>query len=129
MFEIIAKGGVVMIPLILCSVVSFTVIIERAIFWLKQSKGISASEFLKLIDAGKEKDAMDRARASGSSLIVMLVAGLENKNPSVDPCLNHAGAGIAMESVATEEVIKIRKYLSKYRILSETYSCLKPRCF
>lgn len=102
MFEIIAKGGVVMLPLIVCSVVSVTVIIERALFWLRQRKGISAPEFIKLVGAGKEKDALDMARKSGSSLLAMLMAGIENRNPSAD---------IAMESAATEEVIKMKKYL------------------
>lgn len=111
MFEIIAKGGFVMIPLIMCSIISFAVIIDRAMFWLKQRKGVSPIEFLKLVEAGKEKEAMEKANASKSSLITMLAAGIENKNPSADPRLNHAGASIAMESVATEEVIKMKKYL------------------
>ncbi|MBI5682422.1 MAG: MotA/TolQ/ExbB proton channel family protein [Deltaproteobacteria bacterium] len=111
MFEIIAKGGFVMAPLILCSVISVAVMIDRALFWFGQRKGISALEFLKLIETGKEKDGMEKARASKSSLITMLAAGVENKNPSADPRLNHAGASIAMESIATEEVIKIKKYL------------------
>lgn len=102
MFELIAKGGIVMIPLILCSIISFAVIIDRAMFWFKQGRGISALEFLKLVETGKEKDAAAKARTSKSSLIAMLLAGIENKNPSAD---------IAMESVATEEVIKMKKYL------------------
>ncbi len=102
MFEIIAKGGFVMIPLIICSVISFTVIIDRAVFWLRQRKGISAKEFLRLVEIGNEKEAVQKARMSKSSLITMLMAGIENKNPSAD---------IAMESIATEEVLKMKKYL------------------
>ncbi len=102
MFEIIAKGGFVMIPLIVCSVISLAVIIDRGLFWLRQRKGIAADEFLAFVAAGKEGDALTKAKASESSVIAMLVAGMENKNSSIS---------IAMESVATHEVIKMKKYL------------------
>ena len=100
MFEIIAKGGFVMAPLIICSVISLAVIIDRSLFWLKQRKGISAEEFLKLVEAGREKELAEKT--SESSLIQMLAAGIANKNSS---------ASVAMESAATKEVIKMKKYL------------------
>lgn len=100
MFEIIVKGGFVMIPLLICSVISFAVIIDRSLFWLKQRKGISAEEFLKLVEAGREKELAEKT--SESSLIQMLAAGIANKNSS---------ASVAMESAATKEVIKMKKYL------------------
>lgn len=102
MFEIIAKGGFVMIPLILCSVISVAVIIDRSLFWLRQSKGISAEDFLALVAAGKERDALIKAKESNASLNAMLIAGIENKSTE---------AAIAMESVATKEVIRMKKYL------------------
>jgi biopolymer transport protein ExbB len=34
MIEVFFKGGPVMFPLLLCSLISLTVIIERAIFWI-----------------------------------------------------------------------------------------------
>jgi len=82
MFEIIAKGGFVMAPLIICSVISLAVIIDRSLFWLKQRKEISAEEFLKLVEAGREKELAEKTNAS-----------------------------VAMESAATKEVIKMKKYL------------------
>ena len=103
MFEIIAKGGFVMIPLIICSVISVAVIIDRSLFWLRQRKGVSAARFLKLVETGKEKEALDKARVCNSCLIAVLTAGIENKNPS---------AAIAMESVATEEVLRMKKHLA-----------------
>lgn len=102
MFELIVKGGFVMIPLIVCSIISVAVMVEKGFFWLRQRKGISAAEFLRLVEEGKEKEALVEAKKGGSSLIAMLTAGIENKNPS---------AGIEMESVATEEVIKMKRYL------------------
>ncbi|OGP12129.1 MAG: hypothetical protein A3G39_09130 [Deltaproteobacteria bacterium RIFCSPLOWO2_12_FULL_43_16] len=100
MFEIIAKGGFVMAPLIICSVISLAVIIDRSLFWLKQRKEISAEEFLKLVEAGREKELAEKTNES--SLIQMLAAGIANKNSS---------ASVAMESAATKEVIKMKKYL------------------
>ncbi|MBI3755975.1 MAG: MotA/TolQ/ExbB proton channel family protein [Deltaproteobacteria bacterium] len=100
MFEIIAKGGFVMIPLIICSVISFAVIIDRSLFWLKQRKGISAEEFLKLVEAGREKELAEKTNES--SLIQMLAAGIANRGQS---------ASLAMESAATKEVLRMKKYL------------------
>jgi biopolymer transport protein ExbB len=34
MFEIFVKGGPVMYPLLACSVISLTVVIERLFFWI-----------------------------------------------------------------------------------------------
>lgn len=103
MFEFISKGGFVMMPLMLCSVISLAVIIERSLFWLKQRNGVFAEEFLKLIERGMEKEAVDKARRAGNSpLIAMLAAAVENKNQE---------AGIVMELVATKEIIRMKKYL------------------
>ncbi|MBI3398890.1 MAG: MotA/TolQ/ExbB proton channel family protein [Deltaproteobacteria bacterium] len=101
MFEIIAKGGFVMIPLLICSVISFAVIIDRSLFWLKQRKGISAEEFLKLVEAGREKELAEKT--SESSIIQMLAAGIANRGPS---------ASLAMESAATKAVLRMKKYLA-----------------
>lgn len=104
MFEIIAKGGFVMIPLIMCSVISFAVIIDRSLFWLKQRKGIPAGEFLKLVEAGREKELAEKA--GESSLIQMLAAGI--KVGRATP----ADISMAMESAATKEIMRMKKYLA-----------------
>ncbi len=36
MVEIFIKGGPVMYPLLVCSILALTVIIERAIFWIRE---------------------------------------------------------------------------------------------
>ena len=36
MIDIFIKGGPVMYPLLFCSVLSLTVIIERAFFWIRE---------------------------------------------------------------------------------------------
>lgn len=103
MFEIIAKGGFVMIPLIICSVISFAVIIDRSLFWLKQRKGIPAEEFLKLVEAGREKELKEKT--SESSLIQMLAAGIKVGRAAP------ADISMAMESAATKEIMGMKKYL------------------
>ena len=39
MQELISKGGVLMWPLLVCSMVTVAIVIERAIFWLRVSLG------------------------------------------------------------------------------------------
>ncbi|MBN2060173.1 MAG: MotA/TolQ/ExbB proton channel family protein, partial [Deltaproteobacteria bacterium] len=36
MYEFFIKGGPVMYPLLVCSIISLTVIIERALFWIRE---------------------------------------------------------------------------------------------
>lgn len=104
MFEIIAKGGFVMIPLIICSVISFAVIIDRSLFWLKQRNGISAEEFLKLVEGGREKELAEKT--SESSLIQMLAAGIKVGRAAP------ADISLAMESAATKAALRMKKYLA-----------------
>ena len=39
MITMFQKGGPVMYPLLLCSLVALTFIIERTIFWVRQGRG------------------------------------------------------------------------------------------
>ena len=48
-FDVLAKGGLVMIPLGLCSVLALAVVIERAFRWLKLG-GVSEADRDRLFD-------------------------------------------------------------------------------
>lgn len=38
MFDLFQKGGLIMYPLLACSVISLTVILERGLFWIRQTR-------------------------------------------------------------------------------------------
>ncbi len=55
MWEYFLKGGPVMWPLLICSFVSLTVVIERAMFWVvlrRRSNGTLLNEIMALCESG-----------------------------------------------------------------------------
>lgn len=76
---VLAKGGLVMIPLAVCSVLSLAVILERAWFWLRARSAGIAEHVLQLAAAGKWEDAVERARASHAPQARVLAAGLVHR--------------------------------------------------
>lgn len=102
MFEIIVKGGIVMIPLIVCSITFFAIIIERAIFWLRQRKGMMPEKLLQMAEDGSFNDIIKEAKGSGSSINRVISSGIMHRNPS---------ATIAMEATAIEEIARMKRYL------------------
>ena len=51
--DIIIKGGVVMIPLLACSVISLALTIERIIFWTKLKSKDVLEQILLLVEKGE----------------------------------------------------------------------------
>ena len=57
---VIAKGGIVMIPLLACSLISLALTIERIIFWTKlKSQGVF-QQILALVENGEFEQALKR---------------------------------------------------------------------
>ena len=48
------KGGPVMYPLIVCSLVSLTFIIERTLFWIRQTRGRNQEVVNQILDMAKQ---------------------------------------------------------------------------
>ncbi|MBI5327765.1 MAG: MotA/TolQ/ExbB proton channel family protein [Deltaproteobacteria bacterium] len=103
MFEIIAKGGIVMIPLLLCSVISIAIIVERAVFWLKQRKGIMPAHLLQMTEDKNCGELMKDVSGRGSYIVRIISSGIMQKN---------ASATLAMETAAMQEIAMMKKYLS-----------------
>ena len=81
MLEIIKAGGVVMWPLILCSVIALAIIAER--FWSLQTKRICPKNLLAQVWRWEKSGELNTARIqslkAGSPLGRVLVAGLLNR--------------------------------------------------
>lgn len=99
---VLAKGGLVMIPLAVCSVLSLAVILERAWFWLRARSAGAAEHVLQLAAAGKWEDAVERAHASPAPQARVLAAGLTHRDD---------GPTLAMEAAAREEMARMRRAL------------------
>ncbi|MBW1797030.1 MAG: MotA/TolQ/ExbB proton channel family protein [Deltaproteobacteria bacterium] len=105
MLNIFIKGGPVMYPLLACSIISLTVIIERFFFWIRVSVYHNQSlvdNILELCRAGDWESVKAKATGSKDHIIRILVTGILHRQFSMAK---------AMESAAAEEIKKMRRYM------------------
>jgi biopolymer transport protein ExbB len=103
LISLVIKGGPVMAPLLLCSVVSLAVTIERILFWRKGGGAEEADRMLAMVDAGDADKAMAIGRASAAPVPRVLAAGLAHRNPS---------PAKAMEAEAQTEMPRLKQRLT-----------------
>jgi biopolymer transport protein ExbB len=101
--SIIIKGGPVMVPLLICSVISLTVTIERFMFWRKVSSRGPVEELLRSAERHDFKPALELGRQSDLPIGRVLAAGLAHRNPSLSK---------ALEVAAQEEIPVLKKRLT-----------------
>jgi biopolymer transport protein ExbB len=80
MFETLLRGGFMMVPIILGSVLALTIIIER--FWVLQRDKVFPERFLRrmeeMVKDEKISEALGACRENESTVARILTAGLEN---------------------------------------------------
>ena len=106
MLDIFISGGPIMYPLLLCSIIALTVVIERCFFWIgigRRRNQFLVEEVLELCRTG-DWDAI-RIKAAGSKdyIIKILITGILHREYSMIK---------AMESAAAEEIKRMRRYMS-----------------
>jgi biopolymer transport protein ExbB len=78
--DLIDKGGIVMYPIILCSIIGLAVFIER--LWVLRRKNILPSDFIRsveeLLRKQKVPEAVFLCERDGSSIARVFSAGLKN---------------------------------------------------
>lgn len=80
--DIIFKGGIVMIPLLACSLVSLALTIERLIFWGRMRSQQAVKSMLRLVEAGEFDKALKIGRDSPHPIACVLATGLAHRNPA-----------------------------------------------
>ena len=100
--EIIIKGGIVMIPLLACSLISLALTIERFIFWGKIKSQLVIEKMLGLVNSGEFDKAIKLGKDSQHPIARVLVAGLAHRNP---------GPAKAMEAAAQAELPVLKSRL------------------
>ena len=106
MIEIFIKGGPVMYPLLVCSILALTVIIERAIFWIREDIYRSRSLVDSMLELCREGDwDAVRAQVAGSKdfIVRIMVSGILHREFSMTK---------AMETAASDEIKRMRRYLA-----------------
>jgi biopolymer transport protein ExbB len=105
MWQIFQNGGPVMYPLLACSIIVLTIVIERIFFWTRISVDRDQrllDEVLELSRRGEWPAVRDKVRYSRDFVIRILVAGIVHRDFSMTK---------AMESAASDEVKKMRQYM------------------
>ncbi len=106
-FELLCKGGYVMIPLMFCSVVAVAVLIERFITISRAQADVSEviGRAEDAVYAGKFERAIELLKSQDSPVARVLTAGLQNMH------LGERGAERAMEEQGTRESRSLTKRL------------------
>ncbi len=105
MIDLFFKGGPIMYPLLICSIIALTVIIERAIFWIGEDHRRDQTlinEILSLAETGDWEAVKEKIGDSKDFIIRILVAGILHREFSMSK---------AMETAASDELDRMRLYL------------------
>ena len=105
MINLFIKGGPIMYPLLMCSIIALTVILERTIFWIGEDyrrDQALVNEVLSLAEQGNWETVRARIGNSKDFIIRILVAGILHREFSIAK---------AMETAASDELDRMRRYL------------------
>jgi biopolymer transport protein ExbB len=105
MVEYFIKGGPVMYPLLACSILALTVVIERTIFWIREDLYRNQNlvdDVLELCRRGDWDSVRERVRGSRDYVIRILVNGVLHREYSMTK---------AMESATGDEIKRMRRFL------------------
>ena len=117
-FEILGKGGTAMVFLIMCSVISLGVIIEK--LWTLRKRGVISPEVISIftdIDIAKHpEDAIERCEKNSAPLANILRTGLLNRGLSKNDNVE------AIKLAGRSEM----KFLEKHLALLEIIGVIAP---
>ena len=107
-YELIARGGVLMWPILLCSIVALTIIIER--FLALRRADVDTREFMdtmrQVLRQDRIQEALEQCDESKAPIARIIKAGLLKHNRSRDDIRE------AIEDAARFEVPRLERYLS-----------------
>ncbi len=105
MMDFFVKGGPIMYPLLVCSIISMTVVIERLIFWIREDMNRNqtlVNEVLELSRVGDWEAVRLKTAGSKDFVIRILVTGILHREFSMTK---------AMETKSADEIKRMRRYL------------------
>jgi biopolymer transport protein ExbB len=106
MIEIMERGGPVMWPLLLCSLVALTAVFERVYFWIREAvtrdQGM-LERMIELTQKGEFEAAIREAKGASCAPTRVLRAGLIHRDH---------GLHEAMEVAASEEIARMKSAMA-----------------
>lgn len=101
MLQVLIKGGWIMLPLALCSIVAVTIIVERFLFLRRIKATDCAEKVIDLIHNGQMSESLVIAKAAKVPLLRVLAAGIAH----------HLNSAKAMEAAGIVEVSGMKRGL------------------
>ncbi len=78
--ELMAKGGIIMIPIFLCSIIALAISIERLIFFKKYLVDVEGfNAIIKLVNAGNLEKVLEHCKNQSSPIGRIVQSGLDEK--------------------------------------------------
>ena len=105
MLEYFRQGGPIMYPLLLCSLVSLTLIVERALFWIREEKRRDRrllDELMTLVERNELEKARGLTGGTKDFVVRVMVCGIVHQAFSLRDALRMG---------ADEEIARMRRYL------------------
>jgi len=105
MLEYFYQGGPVMYPLLFCSLLSLTVVIERGIFWIREKRSRdrrSLDMFMTLVEENNLDGAKEVVQRTNDFVIRVMVCGILHREFSLRD---------ALQMRADEEIARMKRYL------------------
>jgi len=106
MLNIFLSGGPVMYPLLACSMISLTVIIERSILWFtlnRRSDRQVLNAVMDLCESGDWEAVRRKTAGSKDPIVKILISGILHRRYSMVK---------AMEASASDEIKRMRRFMN-----------------
>ncbi|OQY02109.1 MAG: flagellar motor protein MotA [Desulfobacteraceae bacterium 4572_130] len=105
MIEIVKNGGLAMLPLIICSLISLAIIIERFLFWIFIKINSHQDIIFEVLDLARDSKwdkIKNKTQGTKNYILRILVSGILHREYSMEK---------AMEAAAHDEIKKMKKYM------------------
>lgn len=105
MLEYFRQGGPIMYPLLLCSLVSLTLIVERALFWIREERRRDRrllDELMTLVEQNELEKARGLTGGTKDFVVRVMVCGIVHQAFSLRDALRMG---------ADEEIARMRRHL------------------
>lgn len=105
MWEMVLSGGPVMAPLLVCSLVAVTVVIDRALFWialLQRRNPALLDEVMTLCESGDWEAIRQKTAGTRDDTIKIIITGILHRDFSMTK---------AMESAAADQIKRMRRFM------------------
>ena len=98
--KVLMAGGLLMLPIILCSLVALAIILERGWFFYQLSSTEKADEVIELVNQGKFDDALSLSEETQHPVLRVLASGIRSRASAPEK---------AMEATGVVEVSRMKR--------------------